>query len=180
MIDVLDCRHVVIDIETLGTAPSAVILSIAAVEVDGDGREEWLLDPERQPGRTVSASTVAWWMRQTQEARDRAFGGVGSLYGALQGLDDLISRGHPRPVMVWSRGSMDIAVLQHAYEHGHDGVPWDFWMVRDVRTIADLVGDPGFGVGEVKHTALGDAKRDARIVGAWLEHVRCQRGTVTA
>lgn len=172
--DVLDCAHFVVDIETLDTADTAVILSIACVAVDSAKSHAWRLDPERQPDRTVSASPVVWWMKQSEEARIIAFGGSARLYPTLQALDDEISRAR-LPVMVWFRGSMDERVLVNAYAQSYDEpVPWDYWMVRDVRTIADLVKVER-SPDHTPHTALGDALHDARIVRGWLDLVNTVR-----
>jgi hypothetical protein len=87
-------RHVVIDLETLGKQPTAVVRSVAVVAFDPwsivwtcdeDGVAEqprrpahgsfitlsWTLDPEEQAGRTCDASTLLWWVQQPEAARER-------------------------------------------------------------------------------------------------------------
>ena len=68
--------HVMIDLETLGTNPDCVILSLGAVEFDPatgeQGREYYeVIDRGSQQhlGRTEDSSTLAWWDRQSPEAR---------------------------------------------------------------------------------------------------------------
>ena len=67
-------QNIEIDIETLGTSHNSVILSIGAVEFDGEklGKEfEIFIDPESctDHGLVIDASTVMRWMRQSDEAR---------------------------------------------------------------------------------------------------------------
>ena len=86
-------RHIVIDLETLGKQPTAVVRSVAVVAFDpwnvswvwdDDDSEQrrrpahgsfttrsWTLDPEEQTGRTCDASTLLWWVQQPEAARER-------------------------------------------------------------------------------------------------------------
>ena len=80
-------REMMIDLETMDTKPSCIVLSIGAVvweTVDtGHGGLDWhvlrrfyrILDIQSQADkkRTVSESTIVWWQRQDANARDEAF-----------------------------------------------------------------------------------------------------------
>ena len=66
-------NHIMVDIETLDTVQSAVVLSIGAVAFDPHTKElgekfyvEFTTDLQAQQrlGRTISADTVTWWMQQ--------------------------------------------------------------------------------------------------------------------
>jgi hypothetical protein len=57
-----------IDIECLGIAPEALILTIAAVafdpfshRIDHEHSLYFRVDPSSQPNRQIDESTVAWW-----------------------------------------------------------------------------------------------------------------------
>ena len=69
-------KHVMIDTETLGRAPGSVVRSVAAVEFDPQtgetGRQKvWKIDltDSIRYGFKVEASTLKWWMMQSDEAR---------------------------------------------------------------------------------------------------------------
>jgi hypothetical protein len=67
--------NVMVDLETLGTVPGSVILSIGAVAFDEmEVAEEGFYRAIRretceQAGLKVSAATLAWWEKQSLEAR---------------------------------------------------------------------------------------------------------------
>ena len=68
--------HIMIDFETLSLKPNATLLALGAVAFEPSTRETLVpfyvnIDPRIQPGRDVSASTVVWWMKQSDEARAR-------------------------------------------------------------------------------------------------------------
>jgi len=68
--------HIMIDFETLSLKPNAVLLALGAVAFDADTGvllEQFYvnIDPRIQPGRDISASTALWWMKQSDEARQR-------------------------------------------------------------------------------------------------------------
>ena len=76
-------RHIMVDLETLDTAHTAVVLSIGAVafECAADHLIDRALNPanffyaeleirdQQRARRTLSAQTVTWWMRQGEDAR---------------------------------------------------------------------------------------------------------------
>ena len=73
--------HAMIDIETLGTLPESVILSVGGVKFDPftsnephDGKH-WKLDADSQTekGRFVDDKTLEWWAKQDQAIQDVAF-----------------------------------------------------------------------------------------------------------
>ena len=68
--------EIMLDLETMGTGPDAAIIAIAAVEFDREtgklGREFYEvvdLASAMAAGSTVEASTILWWMQQSDEAR---------------------------------------------------------------------------------------------------------------
>jgi len=78
---------------------------------------------------------------------------------------------------VWGNGAtFDISILEAAYRQRGIPIPWAFWNIRDVRTIAALAWphvkkDHTEFVG-VPHRALDDAKHQARYVSAMWQHLR--------
>lgn len=130
-----------LDLETLDTLPSAVILSIGACEFDLDGpiagREFYRvlsLPQQLSRGRTTSDDTLAWWRQQSDEARAVFVAPTVAPHVALQefaafwaGVDRL-----------WSNGAnFDGVLLASLYRTFDMGVPWKFWQDRCYRTLVD-------------------------------------------
>jgi len=67
---------VMLDLETMGTGPNAAIVAIGAVEFDlqtGTVGERFYrvadLESSVECGGVIDASTVMWWLKQSDEAR---------------------------------------------------------------------------------------------------------------
>lgn len=84
-------NRIMVDLETLGTAPGSVILSIGAVRFDV---EEGLLDEfyvnidvesSQRLGLTIDGATVMWWMKQSDAARAKLSEGSGEDVGVALG-----------------------------------------------------------------------------------------------
>lgn len=164
---------VMIDIETLGTAPGAAILSIGAVLFGPAGLGDTfyapvLLQSCTAVGLTIDAATVGWWFTQSDEARAAAF-----RFDAAPLADVLLAfsswfaaRGVKRP---WCHGAtFDVPLLDAAYKACGMTSPWEFRNVRDTRTLYDLAGikvDRGVGT---HHNALDDAAAQARAASTAL------------
>lgn len=160
-------RDLMIDIETLGTAPGSVILSIGAVAFDavtGEFGEEFYaaIDPQYAvaAGLTTDISTVKWWMTQSDDARRAAFGGDRLLGATLSEFGDYVRR--INATRVWAKPpSFDLVLLEAAFQATGISIPWHYRTPRDVRTLLDISGTTAqTGVG-VAHNALDDAKSQA-------------------
>lgn len=164
---------IMIDLETLATSPDAAILSIGAVKFDPFGDD--INKPEMQSfylrvdldscdklGLITSDSTIEWWSKQSQEAQDEAFNPDGrvDLTDAMNQLYKFCW-GSKR---VWSHGAgFDIIILENIFRKINKGFPWQYWAVRDTRTLFDM-GIPTNQPNSLKHHALEDAW--AQAVGA--------------
>src|SRR5688572_9943106 len=104
-----DMTHVMVDIETLGSAPGSVILSIGAVWFGDDGlgsefyRTVDIFDSLLR-GLTIDAATVAWWrdqgVRAQRVAQDRD--AMRDLGEALYDLGRFLDR-KPAESNVWAK-----------------------------------------------------------------------------
>jgi hypothetical protein len=166
-----------LDIETLDIKPSAVILVIAAVFFDpktgelGAEFETSVNSQKEQPGRTISLDTVAWWAKQSDEARKLAFGGTETLKRVLTKLTQFIHMNTTGTVKVWGNGKeFDCSILEHAFQNLEMSCPWKFWDTQDVRTVITVAEIQGFNPKKERsfegtpHRALDDAKHQARYV----------------
>lgn len=170
--------HVMIDLESLDTKPSAVILSLGAVVFNSLSPTEKTfyqrISPEQEDlGRTKSDATIKWWEKQAPEAQEEAFSGTEDLTIVLLRFRQWLEKLPYKPV-VWSNGAtFDISILEHAYNYQ---APWKFWNIRDTRTIVGLtkgfVDKKQFEFTGTKHNALDDAIYQARYVSAMYKTIR--------
>lgn len=161
---------VMIDLETLDVLPSATVLTVGAVKFDPFGDD--VSDPAMTKfyvkvdidscdrlGCTVSPQTLEWWSKQSQAAQDEAFD-PNDRIDIHTALDQLYKFcwGAKR---VWSHGAgFDVIILENLYRKIGKAVPWQFWEVRDTRTIFDIGIDPKRPP-VLKHHALEDAWNQA-------------------
>lgn len=162
---------VMIDLETLDVKPECVILTIGAVRFDplGSGVIEELsirpsVDEQCQLGRSVSESTIEWWAGQNPEAKEEAFSETGRIpfRQAIQELQKFCWN----QKQVWSHGScFDVVIVENAMRQLEIPLPWNFWEVRDTRTLFEITnvrtGDDGKST---SHRAVDDAARQALAV----------------
>lgn len=157
---------VMIDLETLDVLPTATILTIGAVKFDPFGDD--LNEPNCEKfyvkididscdaiGGTVSPSTVEWWASQSKEAQDDAFDPSNriSIEEALNQLYKFCW-GAKR---VWSHGvGFDLIILENYFRKIEKAVPWQFWEMRDTRTLFDIGINPERAT-VTAHNALADA-----------------------
>ncbi len=168
--------HCELDLETLHNVPGGIILSIGAVMFDPTKPPHNCLGEEfycvvGQPtceaaGLTASADTLAWWEKQSPEARKvltQAQNPMESI-SLSKALDELAAF-LPKDCKVWSNGAnFDQPFLAVAYERLGKKLPWDFWNGRCHRTIIALhPSEKALRPRTVlAHNALEDAKWQAR------------------
>lgn len=178
-------HHLMLDIETLDTTPSAVLLSVAAVffePMTGELGESFTaqVSPQKpQLHRTISADTVAWWAQQSDAARKEAFSGTETLKKTLTQFSRFIQIHTTDKVHVWGNGKeFDCSILEHAYGQLEMTCPWDFWRTQDVRTLVTLARTLGFDPKKtrpfegVPHLPLDDARHQARYVSDIFRSLR--------
>lgn len=168
-------NHIMIDIETMDTEASALVLSIGAVMFNpagGDMIDNYYADIDwinESLGRTISPATVHWWLQQSGEARGRLTDPHSSKSKLGAALGRLTQWMGPNPV-VWGNGPcFDISIMEHAYKSCGMIHPWRHSDVRCVRTIKKLVASEALiGVERegIHHDALADAIYQARLVSA--------------
>lgn len=188
-------EHVMIDLETLDTTDSSYILSIGAVLFDPDagivdGGHFYTAVQGEQPGRTMSRSTVQWWMndpRVSSAARtvftDQT---AKQLRAVLEGLLSWLRVGnasghHLAPLFYWANDpDFDVSILKHACAQHSLVWPGRYNSGRSFRTIthrafgydsdgrANVKAWPARNPNLVEHHALHDAIYEAQVVcAAW-------------
>lgn len=136
-------KNIMCDLETLGLANDAIILSIGLVVFDASGvlstyYAKLDVEEQRRLGRTTTPSTLSWWESQTPEARsvlDPAQPTV-SVTEVLNAIDALF---HSYPeAYIWGNDTMfDVGKLASLYASAGREVPWMHWLPRCYRTLHD-------------------------------------------
>lgn len=165
-----DPVHFMVDLETLDTAATAVILSIGACIVpkpmDPADLDTFYAEvhPDHQYMRTKSLDTIRWW----KEQGDCPDQGTTLLSEALGDLRAYLLRHTERPI-IWCKGTdFDTAILAHAFKQYEIPCPWRYNDVRDFRTVKKLFGESMVVKleNEHPHHALADAVHQARELQA--------------
>lgn len=163
-------KHIMVDLETLGTVSDACILSIGAVRFDLESVEiddkgfyaSVSIDSNLQAKRRIQEDTLLWWLKQDPAAQGVFHESKQTLGTALVELADWMGddTGH-----MWSNGAdFDLPMLAHAYTTFGMEVPWQFWNSNCFRTYKKLPGAKNIraAVTGVKHNALSDAYTQAQ------------------
>lgn len=157
--------RVMLDLETLGKKPGAIIVAIGAVKFGhGEIQSEFYarVDAEscERIGLTMDASTVIWWLGQSEAARNELLQPGESIRTALSLFTRWI--GDPRPE-IWGNGPLfDNGILAEAYDRAQIPRPWKHSSDRCYRTLKALHPDIAPEPEGIAHHALDDAKNQAR------------------
>jgi len=145
-----DALHVMIDLETLGTASDALILSIGAVKFRLDGNiyhpffyRNISISDSLRLGCTVDHSTLDFWLRQPEDARKALSNPTRDpLFTVLTDFEDFYDNGGDTVKYVWSNGTdFDISILSNTYKKDQLKTPWFYTKARDYRTVIALAKD---------------------------------------
>jgi hypothetical protein len=168
----IEMRDVMIDLETLGTRAGCVVLSIGAVAFDavsGElGKEFYCVvstESCQEAGLHVDSDTVAWWSKQSEEARAVLYQAEESglpLIMALTNFTEYLSQFNLGSVRIWGNGAdFDNPILIACYAAVYKKAPWSPWNGRCYRTLKNLVKGPKLVRQGTYHNALDDAKTQA-------------------
>ena len=179
-------NHAMLDLETLGKKPGCIILSIGVVKFDPfkdnslteimDGQIFYAM-PDRheqqEAGLELDISTVDWWIKQGDKAKE-AFGK--DQMPVAQVLDDLDAflRGVKR---VWCNGpSFDTPIIRELYNAFKREFQMPYYNDLDMRTMKMLAGGWNAKVPEVDklvaHDALQDAIKQAVLIQRYMRMAR--------
>lgn len=159
-------KALMVDLETMAVTPRAVVLTLGAVHFNphGNGYGDKLyfrisIDDQDKLNREVDPNTLEWWSKQDPVIMEEAFSDEDRVP-----LVDAIDQFHKFAWgcdTFWSHGAtFDLVIIEDIYRQLGKPVPWQFWQLRDTRTLFDLGYDPEMPKGG-KHDALQDAIRQA-------------------
>ncbi|WP_293913146.1 MULTISPECIES: 3'-5' exonuclease [unclassified Sphingobacterium] len=165
-------KNVMIDIETLGTKPYSVILSIGAIEFDintGEIKDTFYrvisTRTSHEAGLLTDLDTIKWWLLQNDESRDKLL--KGESYLILSLVDLMLFVGENKNTCVWSNSpSFDLSLIRNACERTSINVSWEFWQERDVRTISSLMPSirKSMIFDGITHYAIDDCKHQIKYL----------------
>lgn len=191
---------VMVDIETLSTDYSAIILSIGAMKFDPYKLENisiphWNVAPKSRvwsyryfyqnvsvksclaAGLKADESTILFWLDQPEEARKALLSDTLSLSSALLDFYDwtrMQSKNAPcdgNPKYYWSHGAtFDLPILSHAYKAVNGKEPWGFREMQDTRTLFRLCEDRGYKV-----EMPGEGLKHHALFDSWRQAIAVQR-----
>jgi hypothetical protein len=125
----------------------------------------------------LEVSTIEWWDKQSEEARNEAFSGTRLPVEVAAELRAFIQNAGGSRCIPWGNGSVfDITLLEGWFDRvnplkdasGDDVYPWKFWNIADLRTLVRLSGISLKSIpftGD-KHNALADALHQVKIAHA--------------
>ena len=155
-----------LDMETMAVSPNAVVLSLGAVHFNpyGNGYGDKIyfkidLDDKDKLNREIDPKTLEWWSKQDPAIMEEAFSEEGRI-----SLVDAMDQFHKFAwgcSAFWSHGAtFDLVIIENIYRQLGKNLPWQYWQLRDTRTLFDLGFNPDMPQGS-KHDALQDAIRQS-------------------
>lgn len=161
-----------IDLETLATDPHCTVLTVGGVKFNPDNNSEphsefyFHLDIDEQDslGRTTTEDTIAWWAKQDPKVREEAFREEDRV--GLKHFLDQLTKWMVGVDVLWGHGyGFDVTILEDLYRQMATPIPWNFWQVRDGRTLISILPrDPRKDMQTDLHNALADSYYQAKAI----------------
>lgn len=165
-------KHIMIDLETMGLGNRSALMAIGAVAMGerGEYRGGFYhaidLQSSIDAGLRVDASTIIWWLQQSDDARAAVVAsGAVPLRAALEEFSEWVAglAGPPEPTGLWGNGAAsDNVWLASAYAAVGMEPPWSYKADRCYRTFRKQHPDvPLSPMDGTAHNALHDARYQA-------------------
>lgn len=175
-------KHIMIDLETWGTGPKAIPVSIGACRFNPMGGDiedcfHVAIDPAsaKAAGLEISSDTLLWWLSKDRDAAREAWLAHKrvDLYSALTGFEDWLASDEYN--LVWGNGAtFDNVILRSAFEAIQIPCPWKFWQDACYRTLKGLAPAIKIEHAGTHHDALDDAVDQAKHMQAVVAHLGLQ------
>lgn len=178
---------IMLDLETMGTAPYSPVVAIGAVRFDATNHlsvagyepkdvfyQQITLESCMEAGLKPSASTIEWWLTTpSQQARDQTFRGDNrvKLVDALDAFTDWLNSA---PDTLWGNSaSFDCGLLADCYRAMGKPQPWLFYHEGCYRTMKNLPAVQHIKLHRTgtHHNALDDALSQALHLCSIVKHL---------
>jgi hypothetical protein len=168
------------DIESLALGPRPVVTQAALLGYDLNEDELmeprhvqfYPVDPQQMliPPRRITAKTIGWWMKQSDDARDLFdqstsddFQDLPALGRNLISVFNQLTNNGTRPYELYARGpQFDVVAIETLLEELGLQKPWAHDAVRDLRTLLAVAGINPKNVakpaGFIPHVAYWDSR----------------------
>lgn len=173
-----------IDLETLGVEPDSAILTLGAIKFnpysDIEPHSPLYLkgDIEEQTSiynRSIDDNTLAWWTKQKKEIQEEAFGDFNRV--SADQLTKALNKWCVGLDYIWCQGpTFDFVILQDFYKMAGKPVPWNYWQIRDSRTLFSMMPeDPRKQIQSDLHNALADCYFQAKCVQQSFQYFKVKQ-----
>lgn len=174
--------NLMVDIETLGTRPTAPVLSIGACWFNiytseiGETFERFIDLNDACRFTKIETEALKFWLTKDKPLIETNFFGKDRMGDALGDLREFYNSGND--ACIWANSpSFDLVILENAYnKYLGSNVPWSFWKQRCTRTVCQLaqgkVSKPPAYANKGSHTPLGDCIHQARYVSKMFQALR--------
>ncbi len=176
---------IMLDLETVGTEPGCVIVSMAARSfVPGRGTDaagasfETTLEIEAQTkrGLVLEGGSFEWWLVQSREAFEDSFSLQKHPVHAFMEFNEFWNT--EGGLVLWAQGQdFDGPILRKAMQHCDIKPAWMFYQQRDTRTFYDVArmrggfnyrSVPRLSTTGVAHSAMADVNHQIHCMAeAW-------------
>jgi hypothetical protein len=165
-----------LDLETLSTRPDATILTFGACKFNPYTQHDIVdgiyfrvnVDEQIALNRHVDDNTIAWWGNQAADVYNEAFDPADRI--SLDEFTKQLNRFIVGCDNIWAQGPVfDIVILENLYRQMGIPCPWQFWQIRDSRTLLSTHGDPRDRNKAGLHNALEDCVSQAQAVQTVFE-----------
>lgn len=162
-------KKVMLDFETFSSGQNALVVQIGACYFDTDGgigeAFKCNVDAEdaQRNGATIEASTVYWWMTQSEQARTSIATPSTELPRlpevlAFNFLNDFLAKAEE----IWSHSTFDFVILMETLKRLKIKPKFGYRAARDIRTLMVLANYKSETIRDgVHHDALDDARYQA-------------------
>lgn len=168
-----------LDFETLGTDPDTAVISLGACFFDEQTGEigptfymAFEIDEQLKKGRSITGSTLQWWMGQTGAAKKVFNEKAKPTQEVLETFAKwVLSNNTISKIRPWGNGStFDISIIEDMFRMYNIKCPWLFYNVYDLRTFKRYIANGAKVVIEgTAHNALDDAIGQSKYV---IEHYK--------
>ena len=162
-------RHIMLDLETMGSGSNAAIVAIGAVAFDTGIRSKFYakvhLASSIESGGRVDAGTVLWWLQQSDAARKELHTADKTDTVQKACLNFTAWYADCNGGAVWGNGAtFDNVILRNTFDRLCFPAPWSFRDDRCFRTVKALHPKVDVPVSGTTHNALHDATWQAQYL----------------
>jgi hypothetical protein len=166
--------HLMLDIETLGTKPGCVVLSIGACLFDRIGTAVTFYRPlgmadQLEKGLVIESGTLKWWLSQSENVRKEAF--EGSIFSTAYALSEFNVFCMAADT-VWGNGAtFDQPILHELFNRFDKKWPFNYSKELCFRTLKKAIPPLDKPRNLMEHHALSDAIWQAEYAVYCLQYL---------